>query len=290
MIDTLPPLTQTLKEAGLRADKKFGQNFLLDLNVTEKIVRLYEQNNGTLKDRHCLEIGPGPGGLTRAILKQSPKSFLAIEKDDRFLPLLSDVSKNAPDTDITIHHGDALDHDLISYAQTLDATKTPDAKISILANLPYNVGTLLLLNWLNQMEHIDGMALMFQKEVAMRIVADTRTKNYGRLSVISQYLCDTKWLMKLPASAFTPPPKVESCVVYFKAKKDYETRKIILPYLERITKSAFGQRRKMLRQSLKSVWKDPSAALNACGIKETVRAEELSVDDFVMLATYLKSE
>lgn len=273
-----------MKQAGLRADKKFGQNFLLDLNVTEKIVRLYEQNNGALKDRHCLEIGPGPGGLTRAILKQAPKTFLAIEKDDRFLPLLSDVNNHAPDTDITIHNGDALDHDLMTYAKTLDG------RISILANLPYNVGTMLLLNWLTQMEHIDGMALMFQKEVAMRIVADTRTKNYGRLSVISQYLCDTKWLMKLPASAFTPPPKVESCVVYFKAKEDYETRKIILPYLERITKSAFGQRRKMLRQSLKSVWKDPSPALQACDIKETARAEELSVSDFVTLATYLKSE
>ncbi len=269
-LSSLPPLREIIREHDLRAEKKLGQNFLLDLNLTDKIVRAA----GNLTDCTVFEIGPGPGGLTRSLLgNDGVKKVIAIEFDPRAvkaLQSLNDVAENHLD----IIHGDALESDLCSLS---------NAPRAIVANLPYNIATPLLINWLRQIRGGDdsyrSMTLMFQKEVAQRITARVGDKSYGRLAVLCQWLCDVKLSFDVPASAFTPPPKITSSIVHFRPKEDIGE----VPAFEsvgKITAAAFGQRRKMIRSSLKSY----SQFFEAVGLDETMRAENMSVAQFITLA------
>ncbi len=270
-IDELPTISETLKEHSIQAKKSFGQNFLFNLNITDKIVSKIKN----LNERHVLEVGAGPGALSRSILKSAPKHFTVIEKDERFIPILQTLREQT-ETRMDILLDDALEFDY-------NKIETP---VTIIANLPYNVATPLLLLWLKEADRIEDMALMFQKEVGDRIVAQPHSKSYGRLSVISQFICTTHILFDLPPNVFTPPPKVISSVVHLKPRAYLDNRLALLPYLEKVTEQAFGQRRKMIRQSLKSFQFD----LEALGLDETLRAEHVLVDDFVMLAKELKSK
>ena len=261
----LPPLRDVIRRHGLNARKSLGQHFLLDSNLTNRIVR----STGDLTDYHVVEIGPGPGGLTRALLQSPAATVHAIEKDERCLAVLHELQEHFGDR-LRIVSGDALDVDI------------PDlvpAPRKIVANLPYNVGTPLLLKWLRQVDAFDGLTLMFQAEVADRLCADPRTKAYGRLSVITQWLCQVRTAFNVSKDAFTPPPKVASSVVDLRpftmpsAEATFES-------LEAVTAAAFGQRRKMLRASLKSLNLD----LESIQIDPTARAEELSVEEFCALA------
>ena len=268
--DDLPPLRDSLAAAGLGARKSFGQHFLLDLNVTRKIVRLAELTDGEA----VIEVGPGPGGLTRALLEAGAR-VVAIEADARFLPLLEALAARA-DGRLELRHADAL---------TVDPATLP-AGASIVANLPYNVGTPLLIGWLTGILNPRAMTLMFQKEVADRIAAPPGSEAYGRLSVLVQALCEAKVVMELPARAFTPPPKVSSAVVRLTPKPDRPPAGLV-DALQRVTAAAFGQRRKMLRSSLRAFGGE--AFCVQAGLDATHRAEELSVDDFLRLAASLPS-
>lgn len=266
--DDLPPLRDVIARYGLSAEKKLGQNFLLDQNITDKITKLA----GDLDGKTVFEIGPGPGGLTRSLLKTKAKKIIAIEFDDRALRALQDLKdKSASRLDVV--KGDALDSDL----QALGA-----APRAIVANLPYNIATTLLIGWLKNIREdraFESMTLMFQKEVADRIVAAPGTKPYGRLSVIAQWLCDVKKVYDLPPSAFTPPPKVSSAVVHFMPKAlpgDSPSFEAV----GAVTAAAFGQRRKMVRSSLKAY----AEKFEAVGIDPEKRAEELDISVFVRLA------
>lgn len=270
-IDRLPPLRDVISRYDLRAEKKLGQNFLLDLNLTAKIAR----NVPDLSISSILEIGPGPGGLTRGLLAEGAKKVVAIERDHRCVPALRDILSNYPNR-LEIIEGDALKidhHELVS------------GKAAIAGNLPYNIGTQLLLNWLTSepwLPWFSSLTLMFQKEVADRITATPGTKAYGRLSVISQWRCHTSIALTLPARAFTPSPKVDSAVVSLIPKEPEFT--VPLKSLELVTGKAFQQRRKMLRASLKSVFQDPVTTLEGLNLDPQARAENLSVQDFARLA------
>ncbi len=266
----LPPLREALAEHGLEARKSFGQHFLLDLNVTAKIVRLA----ALPESARVIEVGPGPGGLTRALLDAGAR-VTAIEKDARFLPLLQDLAE-AAEGRLDIVHADALDADEAAIADGEPA--------HVVANLPYNVGTALLLKWLTGPFRPASMTLMFQKEVAMRIVAAPDSDAYGRLSVIAGATSIAQIVMDLPARAFTPPPKVASAVVHITPRADAPAP-ALLDALERVTGAAFGQRRKMLRSSLKPLGGEALCA--AAGIDASRRAETLSVDEFLRLAEHL---
>ena len=266
--DGLPPLREVIATHELSAQKKFGQNFLFDLNLTGRIARAA----APLEDATVIEIGPGPGGLTRALLSNGAKNLTVIERDPRCQPVLEQISNHYPGA-LHVIDGDALD---------VDVTTLGPAPRKIVANLPYNVGTQLLLNWLIQIDQFASLTLMFQKEVAERVVARPKSKAYGRLSVLCQYLCDCDILFDVHRSAFTPPPKVTSAVVQLRPKADRGTA-INLNSLAKITQAAFGQRRKMLRASLKTLNIDVGELLGKAGITETARAEELSVTDFVRL-------
>ncbi len=268
----LPPLRDVINENGLRAEKAFGQNFLLDLNLTRKIARQASDFSGKI----AVEIGPGPGGLTRALLESDADKVIAVEYDPRCIEALQPLEKVAEGR-LTLIHADALDIDI---ASLLGAKKGV-----IAANLPYNIATPLLINWLRHIKQttdsIDEMILMFQKEVGDRITAQPNSKTYGRLSVISQWLCHTQEVMRLPPSAFTPPPKIHSSVIRLQPRKYPED--VPFEAIETITAAAFGQRRKMIRQSLKSYTK----AIEKTGIEPTLRAEQLSVAEFIKLAQAL---
>lgn len=274
LIDDLPPLREIIRDHGLRAEKSLGQNFLLDLNLTSKIARTAK----TIDGRNVFEIGPGPGGLTRAILKTNAQKLIAIEYDTRAIEALKSLQE-ASQGRLVVEHRDALKTDLLDLAKG-HSLKGP---LVIVANLPYNIATPLLTGWLEQIhadpENYSEMVLMFQKEVAQRIVAGPSNKTYGRLSIISQWLCDCKIAFDVPASAFTPPPKVTSSIVRMVPKKQLKP----LPdfaIMEKITAAAFGQRRKMIRSSLKEYLPQ----IEACGLRPEARAEELSVEDFAALA------
>jgi 16S rRNA (adenine1518-N6/adenine1519-N6)-dimethyltransferase len=271
-IDTLPPLRDVIATHGLSARKSLGQNFLLDLNLTSKIAR----QAGELETCDVLEIGPGPGGLTRGLLAQGARRVLAIEKDSRCIAALNEIAQAYPDR-LQIIEGDALEVDPLAHL-------TPPIRIA--ANLPYNVGTELLVRWLTPKEwppFWDTLTLMFQKEVAERIVAQPGSKAYGRLAILASWRCEAKIALHLPPSAFTPPPKVSSAVVHLKAlekpkfKADAKT-------LERVVAMAFNQRRKMLRAALKGAAPDIEDRLMAAGIKPTERAEQISLEGFCALA------
>lgn len=274
--DTLPTLREVIANHDLRAEKKFGQNFLLDQNITDKIIRCSEN----LDDVNAIEIGPGPGGLTRSLLYAPTRSVTAIEFDPRAIIALQHLCIAAGDR-LNLIEGDALTKNL------MDLAPAPRA---IIANLPYNIATPLLIGWLSQIaDHGDqayaSMTLMFQKEVTDRIVANVGEKSYGRLSVLCQWLCHVRQAYILPAEAFTPPPKVKSAIVVFKPK-NMPADKPDFNAVEKVTEAAFGQRRKMIRQSLKKY----SNAIEKLGIDPTLRAENLSVDDYINIAKIGKNE
>ena len=275
--DGLPPLREVIERYGLNAKKSLGQNFLLDLNLTRKIARLA----GDLSERIVVEIGPGPGGLTRGLLIEGAKRVVAIERDDRCLPALADISARYPGQ-LEVHPADALD---VDWRQLLGA----GAPASIVANLPYGVASLLLVNWLEAEPWppwYDRMVLMFQREVAERIVARENEEAYGRLSVLAQWRTQAKIVMNLPPEAFTPPPKVSSAIVEFQpVAEPHPACKV--KTLARVTAAAFGQRRKMLRSSLKQLTPFPELLLQRAGIAPERRAEELSVEEFARMALIL---
>ncbi|WP_311267060.1 16S rRNA (adenine(1518)-N(6)/adenine(1519)-N(6))-dimethyltransferase RsmA [Sphingobium sp. WCS2017Hpa-17] len=276
MADTrpvLPPLRDVIARHGLAASKALGQNFLLDEQLLDRIAAI----PGPLKDTPAFEVGPGPGGLTRAILRAGAR-LVAVERDHRCLPALAELEEAFPGQ-LRVISGDAMQ---------VDACAEAGEGAHIIANLPYNVGTPLLVGWLSAhwspLPWWQSLTLMFQMEVAERIVAKPGTDHYGRLAVLSQWRSDAKIAMKVHRSAFTPPPKVMSAVVHITAKPAPEG--VALKFLERLTAAAFGQRRKMLRQSLKGL---PGAldALEQIGIDPQRRAETVSVEEFVAVARIL---
>lgn len=269
---TLPPLRDVIAKHGLAARKSLGQHFLLDQNVTDKIVRLC----GDLSGRHVIEIGPGPGGLTRALLASNAASITAIEVDPRASAAIGELAAHYPDRLRLI---------------TADATKCDVAGLTaaprqIIANLPYNAGTPMLIGWLQTAQNFERMTLMFQLEVAERIVAPPDTSAYGRLSVLAQLMCEGSILMRLPPEAFSPPPAVFSAVISLTPRAQLPSPALRMA-VERITAAAFGQRRKMLRASLRGLGGE--ALLNRAGIAPERRAETLSVAEFVTLAEVLDS-
>ena len=270
-LDDLPPLREQLEAHGLLARKSFGQHFLLDLNITRKIARLA----APLEGRAVIEVGPGPGGLTRALL-EAGATVIAVEKDPRFLPLLAELAAVA-DGRLVLVEADALK---VDEAELL-AAHAPGLPARVISNLPYNVGAPLLVKWLHQARRFEALTLMFQKEVAERIAARTGSDAYGRLGVLSQAVCEAAIVMNLPARAFTPPPKVESAVVQLTPRADGPEPRL-LAALERVTQAAFGQRRKMLRSSLKGLGGEALCA--AAGIDAGVRAETVPVSGFLDLA------
>ncbi|MCH8237069.1 MAG: 16S rRNA (adenine(1518)-N(6)/adenine(1519)-N(6))-dimethyltransferase RsmA [Proteobacteria bacterium] len=261
----LPPLRDVIKRFGLGARRSLGQHFLLDLNLCARIARAA----GDLKDVSVIEIGPGPGGLTRALLDAGARRVVAVERDPRCVAALGELADAHPGR-LDIIEADALETDVTALA--------PEPR-RIVANLPYNIATPLLLGWLRQIRGFEGLTLMFQKEVALRLAAFPGTKSYGRLSVITQWLAEVRHEFNVSKEAFTPPPKVASSVISLiprpapLAPADWET-------LEKVTALAFGQRRKMLRASLKPLGLD----FEALGIEPTARAEELSVEQFCAIA------
>jgi len=274
--DGLPPLREVIRASGLIAKKSLGQNFLLDLNLTRRIARAA----GSLEGAAIVEVGPGPGGLTRALLLEGATKVIAIERDERCLPALQQIAAAYPGR-LDIITADARDVDYASLPFH------PPARI--VANLPYSVGTPLLVSWLKTKPWppwFDRLVLMFQREVADRIVAKLRTKDYGRLAVLSQWRTDPRILFTVPPSAFTPKPKVESAVVEL-VPKEMPEPPCDVTQLEKVTAAAFGQRRKMLRASLRQITPDTEKLLEGLGIDPKARAEELPIGDFCRIASAL---
>jgi len=274
-IDGLPPLREVIATHGLVAKKQLGQNFLLDLNLTARIARAA----GDLSGSDVLEVGPGPGGLTRGLLAEGARHVLAVEKDARCLPALAEIAAAYPGR-LEVVNGDALE---------VDAAARLQAPVKIIANLPYNVGTELLVRWLTPPEwppFWQSLTLMFQKEVAERIVARPGSSAYGRLALLAQWRCDARIVLTLPPEAFVPAPKVHSAVVHLTAlpQPRYPADAKVL---ERVVAAAFNQRRKMLRSALKGLAPDIEARLTAAGIEPTRRAEEISLEGFCALAREL---
>ena len=274
-VAALPPLRETIAAHGLDAKKRFGQHFLLDLNLTRRIARAAAPlDQGTV-----IEIGPGPGGLTRALLLEGATRVVAIEVDPRALGALRELQAAAGGS-LELIEADAL------RAKVRELGPAPRR---IVANLPYNISTALLVRWLHDADDVTAMVLMFQKEVVDRLVAEPRTKAYGRLSVLAQHVCEVRRLFDVAPSAFVPPPKVTSAVAHL-TPKPKAAREPDLGPLERVTAAAFGQRRKMLRGALAMLYSDPVAVLEGLNLAPTARAEELSVGDFVRLARVLTNE
>jgi len=275
MLEDLPPVQESLKQAGLWANKSLGQHFLFDLNLTRKIVRAAGVEPGDM----VVEIGPGPGGLTRALLENGAK-VIAIDKDTRFAPILDRIAE-ASDHHLEVHYEDALRTDLSIFAK-------PGKPIKVVSNLPYNVGTALLIGWLSAKPVFwSSLTLMFQKEVAERVVAAPGTPAYGRLAVLCTAVADAHMMFGVPAAAFTPPPKVDSAVIHL-TPKPVQDRFEDLDALEQVTRAAFGQRRKMLRASLKSLAKsaelDIAKWLAEANVSPTDRPETLPPQNFFALA------
>ncbi|HEY6980676.1 16S rRNA (adenine(1518)-N(6)/adenine(1519)-N(6))-dimethyltransferase RsmA [Reyranella sp.] len=271
-IADLPPLRETIAAHGLDARKRLGQHFLLDLNLTRRIARAA----APLATGTVVEIGPGPGGLTRALLLEGAAHVVAIEVDARAVDALRGLQA-ASGGRLEVVQGDAL---------AIDPGTLGPSPRRIVANLPYNVSTALLIRWLHAADAIADMVLMFQKEVVDRLVAAPRSKDYGRLSVLAQHVCDVRRLFEVAPSAFVPPPKVTSAVARL-TPRPAARRLADLGPLEKVTASAFGQRRKMLRGSLLGLFRDPVLVLESLKLSPTARAEELSVGDFVRLAKAL---
>lgn len=274
-IDALPPLREVIASHDLKARKSLGQNFLLDLNLTAKIARQV----GDLANSDVLEIGPGPGGLTRGLLAEGARRVVAVEKDWRCIPALEEIAVHHPGR-LQVLEGDALD---------IDPTLHLTAPIRIAANLPYNIGTELLVRWLTPPvwpPFWRSLTLMFQREVAERIVAQPGSKTYGRLAVLAQWRCNANIVLSVPPEAFTPPPKVSSAVVHLAALEEPKFP-ADAKTLERVVATAFNQRRKMLRSALKPLGSDIEDKLRAAGIAPTDRAENVPLEGFCALARAL---
>ena len=274
-MDNLPPLKDVISKYEIRAKKSLGQNFLLDLNLTSKIARYA----GNLKQSDVLEIGPGPGGLTRSLLNEGARQVVSIEKDNRCIAALEEIQSLFPGR-LRLLQGDALSMNVSQYLTD---------PIKIIANLPYNIGTELLVRWLNSKNwpsFWQSMTLMFQKEVANRIVAHPGSKAYGRLSVMSQWRCNTKIAFNIPATAFTPPPKVESAVVHFEALNEPKFPAEV-DKLEFVVSKAFNQRRKMLRGALKGHFINVEEGLFSIGVLPTKRAENITVQEYCAMSQIL---
>ena len=274
-IDALPPLRDVIATHELKARKSLGQNFLLDLNLTAKIARQV----GDLANCDVLEIGPGPGGLTRGLLAEGARRVVAVEKDRRCIPALEDIVAHHPER-LQVLEGDALD---------IDPTLHLTAPIRIAANLPYNIGTELLVRWLTPPRwppFWQSLTLMFQREVAERITAQPGSKAYGRLAILAQWRCTANIVLSLPPEAFTPPPKVSSAVVHLVALKEPKFP-ADAKTLERVVATAFNQRRKMLRSALKPLGGDIEDRLRAAAIAPTDRAENIPLEGFCALAREL---
>jgi 16S rRNA (adenine1518-N6/adenine1519-N6)-dimethyltransferase len=268
-VDEQPPLRTVIERFGLRADKRLGQHFLLDPNLLRRIAAAA----GELAGRTVVEVGPGPGGLTRALLEAGAGRVIAIERDPRCIRALGELVE-AAEGRLRLVEADALALDL--------AALTPD-RVTVVANLPYNVGTALLLRWLDQLERIERLTLMFQREVALRIGAPPGGRAYGRLSVLTQWLCEVRCLMHLPSRAFVPPPQVASSLLQL-SPRPRPLAPAPRDALERVVQAAFGQRRKMLRASLRSLDERPEELLAAAGLAATARAEEIDLPGFCRLA------
>ena len=274
-MEKLPPLKDVISRYQLRAKKSLGQNFLLDLNLTSKIARYA----GNLDQFDILEIGPGPGGLTRSLLYEGARKVVAIEKDSRCIEALEEIQATFPGR-LKLLQGDAL---------STNASEHLADPVRIIANLPYNIGTELLVRWLTSKtwpSFWQSMTLMFQKEVANRIVASPGSKAYGRLSVMSQWRCDTKIAFNVPATAFTPPPKVESTLVHFEALKEPKFPAEV-EVLEFVVSKAFNQRRKMLRGALKGYFQNVEEGLLSIGVLPTKRAEDITVQEYCAMSQIL---
>lgn len=274
-MDNLPPLKDVISKYEIRAKKSLGQNFLLDLNLTSKIARYA----GNLEQSDVLEIGPGPGGLTRSLLNEGARQVVSIEKDNRCMAALEEIQSLFPGR-LRLLQGDAL---------SMNVTQYLTDPIKIIANLPYNIGTELLVRWLNSKNwpsFWQSMTLMFQKEVANRIVARPGSKAYGRLSVMSQWRCNTKIAFNIPATAFTPPPKVESAVVHFEALNEPKFPAEV-DKLEFVVSKAFNQRRKMLRGALKGHFINVEDGLFSIGVLPTKRAENITVQEYCAMSQVL---
>ncbi len=275
--DPLPPLRDVIRDYDLRASKVLGQNFILDLNLTRRIARTAGQSGSSPLNK-ILEIGPGPGGLTRGLLMEGADHVTVIEADERFRPALEDISKAYPDK-LSVVMGDAL---------KINPNEILEGGYKIVANLPYNIATPLLIKWLSQSPiRWDSLTLMFQKEVAQRIYAEPGDDAYGRLAVLSNWLADTTIEFDVSADVFVPPPKVTSAIVTL-VPREQPLAEADLSILEKITAAAFGQRRKMLRASLKQITPEAESILLACNIDPTRRAETLTIEEFCALARALK--
>jgi 16S rRNA (adenine1518-N6/adenine1519-N6)-dimethyltransferase len=274
-IDDLPPLREVIARHGLSAKKQLGQNFLLDLNLTARIAR----TAGSLEGVTVIEVGPGPGGLTRALLAEGAKNVIAIERDERALPALAEIADAYPGR-LTVISGDAMATDYVALA---------DGPTRIVANLPYNIGTELLIGWLTSdpwPPWFQSLTLMFQREVAERIVAKPGDDAYGRLGVLSGWRAEARIAFNVGRENFTPPPNVTSAVVHLTPKA--VTGDVRVKDLEQVTRAAFGQRRKMVRQSLKATGVPVERLLEAGGLKGDERAETLAVETFLAMAKALR--
>ena len=270
MPEPLPPLREVIALYGIRARRQLGQHFLLDLNLCRRIVRAA----GDLAGKTVVEIGPGPGGLTRALLETGAARVIAVERDPRCIDALSDLSRCYANR-LDLVAGDALDFDISALAGA--------GRVAVVANLPYNVATPLLIGWLRNVDSISAMTLMFQKEVAERIVAAPGTGAYGRLTVVAQWLCEARRAFDVAPTAFVPPPRVTSTVVNL-LPRGAPLAPADMACLEAVTAAAFGRRRKMLRSALASLVDDPEALLEQAGIAATARAETLPPEAFCTLA------
>ena len=277
-INELPSLRETVEAHGLMAKKALGQNFLLDRNITDKIINmsLMKQNKPDFSGEYVFEVGPGPGGLTRSVLSHNPKKLTVVEMDERCIEIMQEIREKVGEDKLEIIEGDALKQDF---------SKFEGKPKNIVSNLPYNISVPLLVGWLKQIEHFDSLTLMFQKEVANRICAPTKCKDYGRISILSQLLCKIERLFDINPNCFVPAPKIWSTVVLFRPKHA-DINNALLEKVEKLTTQAFSQRRKMIRQSLKSVQGLEEKCL-ALGLNLTMRAEEITPEQYLELAKLL---
>ncbi len=278
LIDNLPSLRETVELHGLMAKKALGQNFLLDRNITDKIIRtsLEHQNKQDFSGEYVFEVGPGPGGLTRSVLAHNPECLTVVEMDERCIDIMQEIQQQVGDDKLQIINGDALKHDFTSFS---------GSPKNIVSNLPYNISVPLLVGWLKEIKHFDSLTLMFQKEVADRICAPAGCKDYGRISILSQLLCKVERLFDINPNCFVPAPKIWSTVVLFRPS-GLEIDEKTMNNLEKLTTMAFNQRRKMIRQSLKQI---PDLEKKCAGldIELTLRAEQITPQQYLQLAKLL---
>ena len=277
-INELPGLRETVGRHGLMAKKALGQNFLLDRNITDKIINtsLTKQKKPDFSGEYVIEVGPGPGGLTRSVLCRNPQKLTVVEMDERCIEIMQEIREKVGEDKLEIINGDALKQDFSKFEGTPK---------NIVSNLPYNISVPLLVSWLKQIENFDSLTLMFQKEVADRICAPTKCKDYGRISILSQLLCKIERLFDINPNCFVPAPKIWSTVVLFRPKPANMESKL-LEKVEKLTTQAFSQRRKMIRQSLKSV-KGLEEKCASLGLDLTLRAEEITPEQYLELAKLL---